>query len=173
VNDQLTGLDAAARSLQGAYEALSSVLRSTPESVQEFRVVTLNPNANQGRSSGAQVALVTRSGGNDFHGAAYWFHRNTATTANDWFNNASGRYLPTGTQVIQGVATAGDLRVRRPKLIRNIFGGALGGPVMRTGHSSSSITRVAATRARPPFSGPFLPKDSATVCCNTRTPRAV
>jgi hypothetical protein len=131
VNDQLTGLDAAARSLQGSYEALSSVLRSTPESVQEFRVVTLNPNANQGRSSGAQVSLVTRSGGNTFHGATYWFHRNTLTTANDWFNNAAGRYLAADTQVLQGIATAGDPRVPRPKLIRNIFGAALGGPIKR------------------------------------------
>lgn len=131
VNDQLTGLDAAARSLQGSYEALSSVLRSTPESVQEFRVVTLNPTANQGRSSGAQVALVTRSGGNDFHGSAYWFHRNTATTANDWFNNAAGRYAPSDPQVLQGIAAAGDPRVPRPKLIRNIFGAALGGPIVR------------------------------------------
>jgi hypothetical protein len=131
VNDQLTGLDAAARSLQGSYEALSSVLRSTPESVQEFRVLTLNPNANQGRSSGAQVSLVTRSGSNAFHGATYWFHRNTLTTANDWFNNAAGRYVPTDTQVLQGIATAGNPRVPRPKLIRNIFGAALGGPIKK------------------------------------------
>lgn len=131
VNDQLTGLDATARNLQGSFEALSSVLRSTPESVQEFRVVTLNPNASQGRSSGAQVALVTRSGSNDFRGAAYWFHRNTLTTANDWFNNAAGRYAPTDTQVIQGIARAGDERVPRPKLIRNVFGAALSGPIAR------------------------------------------
>jgi hypothetical protein len=45
VNDQLTGLDAAVRSIQGRYEALWSVLRSTPESVQELHVVTLIPNA--------------------------------------------------------------------------------------------------------------------------------
>ena len=131
VNDQLTGLDAAARALRGSYDALSSVLRSTPESVQEFRVVAMNPNASQGRSSGAQVALVTRSGGNSFHGAAYEFHRNTVTTANDWFNNAAGRYLPIDAQVLQGIATAGDPRAPRPKLIRNLFGVALGGPVIR------------------------------------------
>ncbi|MBK8314725.1 MAG: carboxypeptidase regulatory-like domain-containing protein [Acidobacteria bacterium] len=63
--------------------AFFSVLRSTPDSLQEFRVTTTNPNANQGRSSGAQVALVTKSGTNDFHGSLYEFHRNTVTSAND------------------------------------------------------------------------------------------
>jgi hypothetical protein len=131
VNDQLTGLDVTAKNLQGTNEALGSVLRSTPESVQEFRVVTLNPNASQGRSSGAQVALVTRSGSNEFHGAAYAFHRNTLTTANDWFNNAAGRYAQADAQVQQGIATAGAERAPRPKLIRNVFGAALGGPIRR------------------------------------------
>jgi hypothetical protein len=91
--------------------AFFSVLRLTPDSLQEFRVTTTNPNADQGRSSGAQVALVTKSGTNDFHGALYEYHRNTVTSANDWFNNKSG--------------------VERPALIRNNFGGAIGGPIKR------------------------------------------
>ena len=44
--------------------AFTSVLRVTQDSVAEFRVTTSNPNADEGRSSGAQVALVTKSGGN-------------------------------------------------------------------------------------------------------------
>src|SRR5690606_39439084 len=59
-------------------------------SVQEFRVVTTNANADMGRSSGAQVSLVTKSGGNEFHGSLYEFHRNNATAANDFFNNRAG-----------------------------------------------------------------------------------
>src|SRR6266513_5779474 len=53
--------------------------------------------------------LVTKSGTNSWHGSAFEFHRNTIFTANDFFNNRSG--------------------VERPKLIRNVFGGTLGGPI--------------------------------------------
>jgi hypothetical protein len=105
VNESERGLDIVTD------EAFSSVLRSTPDSLQEFRVTTTNPNADQGRSSGAQVTLVTKSGSNDFHGSLYEYHRNTVTTANDWFNNKAG--------------------VERPQLLRNIFGGAIGGPIIK------------------------------------------
>jgi hypothetical protein len=92
-------------------DAFAGVLRVTPDSVQEFRVTTANPDASAGRSSGAQIALVTRSGTNELRGAAYLFNRNTRFSANEYFNEAAG--LPT------------------PKLDRNVFGGALGGPVVR------------------------------------------
>lgn len=105
VNEQQRGLDVVSD------EAFASVLRSTQDSLQEFRVTTTNPNADAGRSSGAQVSLVTRSGSNDYHGSLFYYHRNTATTANDFFNNAAG--------------------VERPQLLRNIFGGALGGPIKK------------------------------------------
>ena len=65
-------------------EAFQSVLPITGDSVQEFRVTTANYNADQGRSSGAQVSLVTKSGTNNFHGAVYEYHRNTITSANDY-----------------------------------------------------------------------------------------
>jgi len=52
----------------------STVLRLNAEAVEEFRVTTSNPNANQGRSGGAQVALVTKSGTNEWHGAAFEFY---------------------------------------------------------------------------------------------------
>lgn len=103
VNEQQRGIDAVND------EAFASVLRVTPDSIQEFRVVTTNPNAEQGRSSGAQVSLVTKSGTNDWHGLLYEYHRNTVTTANDFFSNAAG--------------------VPRPALLRNIFGGTVGGPI--------------------------------------------
>jgi Carboxypeptidase regulatory-like domain len=105
VNEQQDGLDVITD------EAFASVLRVTRDSLQEFRVTTTNPNAEQGRSSGAQVSLVTRSGSNQWHGSLFEIHRNTVTTANDFFNNAAG--------------------VERPQLLRNIFGGSLGGPIKR------------------------------------------
>jgi len=105
VNEQQRGLDIVTD------EAFASVLRSTPDSLQEFRVITTNPNAEQGRSSGAQVSLITKSGTNDWHGSLYHYHRNTVTTANDFFNNQAG--------------------VERPQLLRNIFGGSVGGPIKK------------------------------------------
>ena len=105
VNEQQDGLDVITD------EAFASVLRVTRDSLQEFRVTTTNPNAEQGRSSGAQVSLVTRSGSNQWHGSLFEIHRNTITTANDFFNNAAG--------------------VERPQLLRNIFGGSVGGPIKK------------------------------------------
>jgi hypothetical protein len=105
VNEQQDGLDVITD------EAFASVLRVTRDSLQEFRVTTTNPNAEQGRSSGAQVSLVTRSGSNQWHGSLFEIHRNTVTTANDFFNNAAG--------------------VERPQLLRNIFGGSVGGPLKK------------------------------------------
>jgi len=98
-------------------KAFTSVLPVTLDSVQEFRVTTTNYNADQGSSSGAQVALVTKSGTNTFHGSAYEYMRNTYTSANDYFVKAS--------QLDAGLPNT------PPKLIRNIFGGSLGGPVIK------------------------------------------
>ena len=75
VNEQQTGLDVIEDVAFERTQAFSSVLRVTSESVQEFRVTTTNPNATQGRSSGGQVALVTKSGTNDFRGSLYLAHR--------------------------------------------------------------------------------------------------
>jgi hypothetical protein len=106
VNDQQTG------------EAFKSVLPVTLDSVQEFRFVTSNATANLGRSSGGQVSMVTRSGTNVFHGSAYEYHRNTATSANSFFNNSTINPL-TGKAL------------ERPKLIRNVFGASMSGPIQK------------------------------------------
>jgi hypothetical protein len=97
--------------------AFTSVLPITADSVQEFRVTTTNYNADEGRSSGAQVALVTKSGTNEFHGSLYEYHRNTITSANDYFVKLAE--LQSGRPN------------EAPKLIRNIFGGSLGGPIIK------------------------------------------
>ncbi len=102
---------------QGNGYAFTSVLPVTLDSVQEFRVTTTNYNADQGRSSGAQVSLVTKSGTNAFHGSVYEYHRNTATSANDYF--------------IKLAQLGSGEKNQAPKLLRNIFGGALGGPLKK------------------------------------------
>ena len=71
------------------------VLRLNSEAIEEFRVATVNSGAAGGRSSGAQIALVTKSGSNAWHGAAFESNRNTIFTANDWFNNHAGIARPT------------------------------------------------------------------------------
>lgn len=96
---------------QQTRSAFTSVLRVTLDSIQEFRTTTTNGGADEGRTSGAQVSLVTKSGSNDLHGALYEYMRNTLTSANSFFNNEAG--------------------VDRQKLIRNIFGAAIGGPVKK------------------------------------------
>lgn len=97
--------------------AFKSVLNVPPDSVQEFRVTTANANSESGYSSGAQVALVTKSGTNAFHGSAYEYNRNTIFSANDPFLK--------GAQLSSGQSNTA------PKLLRNVFGATLGGPVMK------------------------------------------
>jgi Carboxypeptidase regulatory-like domain len=97
--------------------AFTGVLRPTLDSTEEYRVATTNSNADSGRSSGAQVAIVTRSGTNAFHGSVYEFHRNTFAAANDWFNKAAE--INAGEPNVPG------------KLIRNTFGAWVGGPIKR------------------------------------------
>ena len=91
--------------------ANNTVLRLNSEAIQEFRVTTTNPNANQGHSGGAQISLVTRSGTNDWHGSLFELYRSKALAANDFFNNRVG--------------------IPKPQLIRHSFGGALGGPIVK------------------------------------------
>ncbi len=101
---------------KGGY-AFSSVLPVTLDSVQEFRVTTTNYGADQGVSSSAQVALVTKSGTNSFHGSVYEYNRNSAVSANDYFVKAA--------QIDSG-------EPNKPlQLNRNIFGASLGGPVRK------------------------------------------
>jgi Carboxypeptidase regulatory-like domain len=107
-NITLDGVDVNDQNTRNAFQ---SVLRVTLDSVQEFRTTTQNPTAEQGRGSGAQIALVTKSGTNALHGSLYEYHRNTLTSANSFFNNRSG--------------------VPRQKLIRNTFGASAGGPLKK------------------------------------------
>lgn len=125
VNDQQTGLNL------DQTAAFAPVLRVTPDSVEEFRVTTSNPDATRGRSSGAQISLVTKSGSNDFRGNLFWYHRNDFFNANDWYNNALGRYAADDPLVLEGLATAGEPRAPREPLKRHLYGGSLGGPIVK------------------------------------------
>jgi len=97
--------------------AFQGVLRSTLDSTEEFRVTTSNGNSDAGRSSGAQISLITKSGTNKFHGALYEYHRPTNTVANDWF-------------LKQAQVTSGEEN-RPTKYVQNVFGGSIGGPILK------------------------------------------
>ncbi len=118
-NDQATG------------QAFATVGNAPIDSIQEFRAVSTNPNSSEGRSSGGQIQLVTRSGTNEFSGSLRYYHRNDATSANSFFNNRLGRYTANDPQVLAGVVSAGDEKAPRPNLKRHQFGGSLGGPVIK------------------------------------------
>ena len=120
--------------------AFQGAVRSTLDSVEEFRVTTSNSNADAGRSSGAQVQLVTKSGTNSFHGAAELLNRSNIGEANDWFNEQA--------QVGSG------LKNIPPFLRRNTYGASLGGPIKKdkvffylgwerqVQHESTQTTRI-------------------------------
>jgi Carboxypeptidase regulatory-like domain/TonB dependent receptor len=104
---QLNGVDATTLGTNGAI--LVSV--PAPETIEEFKVQSSVYDARYGRSGGANIQVVTKSGGNNFHGSLYEFFRNEALDANNPFLEASGQ--------------------PRPLLRRNAFGGDLGGPIRR------------------------------------------
>jgi len=87
---------------------------SNQDSVQEFQVITNNYSAQFGRNQGAIVNIVTKSGTNEFHGSVFEFHRNSS--ALDAMTN-------------QQRADSG--RDRRDKFISNVFGGTIGGPIVK------------------------------------------
>ncbi len=87
------------------------VANAPVDSVQEFRGVSAGELSSEAGGGGGQFELVTRSGTNTFHGALVEYHRDTDLEANDWFNNNTG--------------------TPRPPLIRNQFGGNLGGPIIK------------------------------------------
>jgi hypothetical protein len=89
---------------------VNSAIFTSVDLVEEVRVITSPADAEFGRGSG-QVQIITRSGTNEFHGSVFESHRNTALNANTWFNNLQG--LP------------------RNELIRNQFGGRIGGPIRK------------------------------------------
>jgi hypothetical protein len=92
--------------------AFGAVVANAPvDSVQEFRGVVGGQLSSSGEGGGGQFQLVTKGGTNQFHGSLFEYHRDTAMEANDWFSNNSG--------------------VSRSPLIRNQFGGSVGGRIIK------------------------------------------
>ena len=86
----------------------SPTVQPTPDSVEEFRVITNTFDAEYGRNSGSVVNVITKSGGNSFHGDIYEYFRNTVLDAKNYFD-------------VEG----------RPQWNQNQFGGTFGGPIKK------------------------------------------
>ena len=84
------------------------------EGIREFRVVTSSASAEYGMTMGSQVLIVSKSGSNTFHGAAFEYLRNSALDARNYFDTPQG---------------SGGHRL--PEFRRNNFGGSLGGPIKK------------------------------------------
>lgn len=110
VSTGLTLVQSASGSLPGLGATGGTNTLVAVESMQEFRVQTSSYAPEYGRTPGAQISIVTRSGTNQLHGSLFDFFRNNVLDARDWFANQQS--LPT------------------PQLRQNDFGGVLGGPVI-------------------------------------------
>ncbi len=122
-------------------QSFYATVNAPVDSVQEFHGEVANQLSSEGRGSGGQIALVTKSGTNRFHGAAYDYYRTKGFEANDFFNNFSSPVVP------------------RENLVRNQFGAAIGGPIIkdklffffnyegRRNASSTTVTQVVPTTA--------------------------
>jgi hypothetical protein len=90
--------------------AFRTVIPTPTESIEEFRVIVANPNADFARSAGAQVVLQTKRGTNRMQGSAYWYHRNDALNANSWTSNRLGQARPVERDNRFGVTTGAPIR---------------------------------------------------------------
>jgi hypothetical protein len=115
-NLTVDGINASDNFLKTPANITLPVIPVSVESIAEFRVTTSLPSAEFGRGT-AQINAVTASGTNSFRGSVFNFHRNTAFNANNFFNNST--ILENGQNV------------PREPLIRNQFGGRLGGPIIK------------------------------------------
>ena len=87
------------------------VVWATPETVQEFKVITNNYSAEYGRSGGAVISMLSKSGSNEFHGHGWYYIRDERFDAANFFTNKFGR--------------------NQEPLDYRIFGGSIGGPIIK------------------------------------------
>ena len=89
----------------------ANLYRLTPDNITEYKVTTSNATPEEGRNSGANISIATRQGGNDFHGTAFEFFRNSKMNSNEFFANANG--------------------TKKPDIKMNQYGAEVGGPIKR------------------------------------------
>lgn len=104
-------------STNGVFSSISNYswdsAEPTLDNIQDIHVLQSNYEAQYGRVQGAVINVTTKSGTSHFHGEAYYYLRNEALNANDFFNNRNGK--------------------PKPRYRYNTFGGTLGGPLWGPG----------------------------------------
>jgi len=105
----------------------SGIHKTTPsqDAVQEFQVINTNYSTEYGRAAGGIVNIITKSGGNDLHGSAYWFFRNNALDAQSILSSPDANTCNTPGSISSGGCSLLD------ELQQNQFGASLGGPIVR------------------------------------------
>jgi len=81
------------------------------DAISEVRLLASNYQAEYGRNAGGVVTILTKSGGRDFHGSAWWVHRHEGLNANGYFNNLAGRAIPPYRYNVEGWSLGGPVYV--------------------------------------------------------------
>ena len=144
-NYQMDGISVS--DVQGSAAGSGGIPIPNPDSIQEFKVQTAIYDAGFGRYGGANVSLVTKTGGDDFHGTVFEFLRNEILNANDFFLNQTGQPRPILKQNQFGLAFGGP--IRRDKLL--FFGSYQGTRQVNGLAAGQSRIACTASLAEPPL----------------------
>src|SRR5437868_5339162 len=131
-NEQGQGGVAGCGSQRGQGGANTSI---SPDAIQEYRVITHDFAAEYGKAGGFVTDTVLKGGTNQWHGSLFEYNRVQALTANDWFSNNAGV---------------------KDHLVRNQFGGSIGGPVIKDKTFFFATVEVHRLRQSVPTSGPAM-----------------
>src|SRR5262249_37322296 len=110
INLTLNGLSIQDNLLKSS-DGFLAVVQPKEEAVEEEKISTATPGAESGGGGEVQGKFITKSVTNEFHGGAFWQHRNTALNSNYYFNNLNG--------------------LDRERVLLNQYGGRLGGPIIK------------------------------------------
>lgn len=153
-NWQLDGISVS--DMQGSGSGSGGVPIPNPDTIQEFKVQTGLYDAAYGRYAGANISVITKSGGSEYHGTLFEFFRNDLLNANDFFRNQTNQ--------------------PRPVLKQNQFGFVVGGPIQRNKlfffgsyQGTRQVNGVAAGQARVACTATL----SSPPLTNDRTPAAL
>lgn len=112
INITMDGVNVQDNTLKSSFGGgMFTLIRPRLDAIEEVSVASASVGANQTGDGAIQIQFATRRGTNDFHGLAFWDHRNDALNANNWFNNVNS--------------------LRRQRNLLNVFGGNFGGPIWK------------------------------------------
>lgn len=124
VNTTINGVDNKDNTVGGA------VMQMPLEAIQEFQISTQRFSAENGRSQGGAINMITKAGTNDYHGSVFGYFRDSALDTDEKVANGDGTSSP-----------------NHPDYSRQFFGGSVGGPLKKISSSPSSPSSVS-VRAR-------------------------